>query len=204
MYFYVDDSGQQKGPVVASDLPQHGVTPQTPVWRQGMSDWQPAGSVAELSGVFTAPPPVGNIPQQNNYQQWAPQPAKSKVKGWMIAAGIAVFALLITIVILLVAGGGSSSAPIDFCSLSSHEQSELLDDLYERIEDYFVPILEDGLKAVQFAFRLATVDGFLDKEGERIMGEWAVANNIDASKLECVDEDLLGIGYIMRLVQRYL
>ena len=58
MYYFVDSNGQQHGPVAADDLPRYGVTPQTLVWRQGMSDWQPASSLSELSGVFAAPPPA--------------------------------------------------------------------------------------------------------------------------------------------------
>ena len=62
MYCYVNSNGQQQGPVSANDLPRYGVTPQTLVWRQGMSGWQPAGSVAELSGIFAAPPPFTSAP----------------------------------------------------------------------------------------------------------------------------------------------
>ena len=61
MYYFVNNTGQQQGPVSASDLPKYGVTPQTKVWKEGMANWQPAGSVAELAGIFSAPPPT---PQQ--------------------------------------------------------------------------------------------------------------------------------------------
>ena len=69
MYYYIDSNGQQQGPVAANDLPRNGVTPQTPVWRQGMSGWQQAGTVAELSAVF-APQQPTYAPQQPIY---APQ-----------------------------------------------------------------------------------------------------------------------------------
>ena len=58
MYFYQDNNGQQRGPIAANDLPGCGVTPQTLVWKDGMSDWQPAGSVDELSVLFAPPPPI--------------------------------------------------------------------------------------------------------------------------------------------------
>ena len=83
MYFYVDSFGQQQGPVAAGDLPRYGVTPQTLVWRQGMSRWQLAGSVAELSAYFAppptytpppmyAPPPPTNVPLKNKYMYLIP------------------------------------------------------------------------------------------------------------------------------------
>ena len=63
MYCFLDSNGQQQGPVAANDLPRYGVTPQTLVWRQGMSGWQVAGNIAELSAVF-APPQPRNAQQQ--------------------------------------------------------------------------------------------------------------------------------------------
>ena len=48
-YFYLDSHNQQRGPVSPSRFAELGVTPQTLVWCNGMADWAPAGSVAELS-----------------------------------------------------------------------------------------------------------------------------------------------------------
>jgi hypothetical protein len=73
-YFYMDGNYQQQGPVPANELPKKGVTRNTRVWKRGMSDWQTAGSVPELAGIFppfasrpaTPPPPpyqTANVPQ---------------------------------------------------------------------------------------------------------------------------------------------
>jgi membrane protease subunit (stomatin/prohibitin family) len=61
--FFVAMNGQQAGPFEPAKLPHMvaagQVTRQTLVWRQGMGQWQPAGEVAELSGLFaTVPPPL--------------------------------------------------------------------------------------------------------------------------------------------------
>ena len=48
MYYFQDSNGQQQGPIAANDLPKHGVTSQTLVWKQDMSGWQAAGTVPEL------------------------------------------------------------------------------------------------------------------------------------------------------------
>jgi len=55
-YFYLDQNGQQQGPIAANELPNYGVTRNTQVWKQGMNNWQLAGSIPELSHVL---PPQG-------------------------------------------------------------------------------------------------------------------------------------------------
>ena len=51
-YFY-SDNGTQKGPVSYEDLKKAGIGKDTLVWRDGFDDWQEAGNVSELSGLFT-------------------------------------------------------------------------------------------------------------------------------------------------------
>ncbi|MGC4030584.1 MAG: DUF4190 domain-containing protein [Tepidisphaeraceae bacterium] len=56
-YFSIDGTNQQ-GPVDADGLRAAGVTPATMVWSEGMTDWQPAGTVPALAHLF----PVGSGP----------------------------------------------------------------------------------------------------------------------------------------------
>jgi hypothetical protein len=71
-YYFIDRNGQQQGPVEANELTRYGVTPNTQVWKQGMSTWQVAGSIPELSGFFppaTTPPYAGySSPQSTKYR----------------------------------------------------------------------------------------------------------------------------------------
>lgn len=64
--FHVSVNGQQQGPFTIEQLQQFAAsgqfTPQTYVWRPGMSGWQNAGNVPELAAIFapgnaTPPPP---------------------------------------------------------------------------------------------------------------------------------------------------
>jgi membrane protease subunit (stomatin/prohibitin family) len=59
--FYLGINGQQVGPVPPSELAARvssgELTPQTPVWKQGMAAWTPAGQVAELAPLFSSVPP---------------------------------------------------------------------------------------------------------------------------------------------------
>jgi hypothetical protein len=61
--YMVAKNGQQAGPYSIEQLKQFVAsgefTKQTHVWKQGMENWQEAGNVQELAGLFTAqtPPP---------------------------------------------------------------------------------------------------------------------------------------------------
>ena len=63
--YYVSHNGQQIGPFTIpqlTQLVQNGqLTQQSFVWKQGMANWEQAGSVAELASLF-APPMPGNGP----------------------------------------------------------------------------------------------------------------------------------------------
>lgn len=60
--YHVDQGGQAAGPFPIAQLQSMvsagTLTPQTVVWKQGMAGWTPAGQVQELSGLFSAPPPL--------------------------------------------------------------------------------------------------------------------------------------------------
>jgi hypothetical protein len=61
-YFYAD-GGQQRGPMGARELQALHLPPHTLIWREGMSDWQPLHSVAELVVTMQdAPQPERTAP----------------------------------------------------------------------------------------------------------------------------------------------
>ena len=63
-YFYIDASGQQKGPIPPSQFSTFNVSADTLVWCKGMADWQRAGAVDELKADLgqdangATPPPT--------------------------------------------------------------------------------------------------------------------------------------------------
>jgi hypothetical protein len=75
--WYYNYNDQQNGPVseeVVRDLiNQNIITPNTLVWREGMSNWQPAAAV-ELQPLFSThgPPPVGPPPGPHRADRPAP------------------------------------------------------------------------------------------------------------------------------------
>jgi hypothetical protein len=56
--YFVALNDMQQGPFPARDLVARGMRPETLVWREGMTNWQRADSVAELAGLFSAHAPA--------------------------------------------------------------------------------------------------------------------------------------------------
>lgn len=55
-YYFARD-GRQVGPVSLEQLQREGLTRETLVWRRGMSEWKPAGQLAELAPLLKQQPP---------------------------------------------------------------------------------------------------------------------------------------------------
>lgn len=62
-YFYIDQNGQQSGPVSENLLKQHGVIADTLVWCEGMSEWKKAIEIDDLKYLFSTPP-LNNVNNQ--------------------------------------------------------------------------------------------------------------------------------------------
>lgn len=72
-YFYIDPTGTQQGPVSADKLSASGVTGNTLVWKQGMSEWQRAATLEELRPFLYTEDTVRN-PYGRDDRQAAPPP----------------------------------------------------------------------------------------------------------------------------------
>lgn len=82
MKYYIAENGQQVGPIDEKELPSHGITINTLVWREGMTQWLPAGQVTELSYLFIhqqqmPPQPPYQQPYQQQQQQAYTVPPKT-------------------------------------------------------------------------------------------------------------------------------
>lgn len=63
-YYYLENN-QQKGPVSLENLRALNINRKTLVWAEGMSDWLPAGQVAEIASALppvAPPPPMATAP----------------------------------------------------------------------------------------------------------------------------------------------
>ena len=92
MKYWFIQNGVQLGPVEAEDLRKLSLSGDTPVWSEGMADWQKAKDVPELADLFNIPTYTAPQPQQQpeqtqtdfNAQAWRPQPETYLV--WNILA----------------------------------------------------------------------------------------------------------------------
>lgn len=70
MKYYAIINGQQIGPVEEYQLKEMGVTKDTLVWREGMPQWQAAGSLPELGYLFIGVPPTPPVPPAMMPKTW--------------------------------------------------------------------------------------------------------------------------------------
>lgn len=102
MKYFIIEQGKQQGPFTIYELKDKGINSDTPVWAEGMEDWQAAGNVEELRGFLfytndkSTPPPY--IPPKTSMPEEPIDNGKksSKRSGcWFISAlillGLAVF-----------------------------------------------------------------------------------------------------------------
>ena len=75
-YYFIDANNQSQGPFEPAQLVQMGLTHQTLVWNETLTEWVPAAQVSELSALlpeqtFSMPPTPQQppIPQQAYGQQ---------------------------------------------------------------------------------------------------------------------------------------
>ncbi len=72
-YYISQGNGQKQGPFKREELTQHGLTPSTLVWRQGMGQWLAASAMPELADIVavtnipllpSAPEPINSLRQE--------------------------------------------------------------------------------------------------------------------------------------------
>lgn len=98
-WYYINSQGQQVGPVDKDSLRTAGLCSSSMVWREGMAQWQTAGSMPELADVLapaantynpaqaqTPPPPAGGCAMPGYGQQSYGQPQGTPPQSYMWAA----------------------------------------------------------------------------------------------------------------------
>lgn len=74
MQYYMHVNGVQLGPLDEGELMLNGLTPSTPVWTDGMIDWQPASQVPALAYLFAGQVPPPYMSGQSSYGGTYSQP----------------------------------------------------------------------------------------------------------------------------------
>jgi hypothetical protein len=93
-------AGNRVGPYPLSLLRQMGVTRDTPVWTAGMSNWQPAYSVAEVFAAISGTPNFSNSQgspspfQTSVHTNWLPWAIVATIAGFLCSCIGAVFGII--------------------------------------------------------------------------------------------------------------
>lgn len=104
--YYLHDGSEQDGPFDISELKSKGITAETEVWFEGLSDWEEAGKIDELSVLFekTTPPPIRPKPSSSKSNKKSNKRNKIKLLALIILAVIVGF-----IIVRVVFNNGSNS-----------------------------------------------------------------------------------------------
>ena len=78
-YYYYTDGKERFGPFTIDQLKDRIITPETLVWKEGMSDWSPAKYLRDLDEIFyTSPYTSTGLPEIRNYDNEKPP------KTWLV------------------------------------------------------------------------------------------------------------------------
>lgn len=112
VYFYVNDTGSQVGPLSLEEIKRLNLCPDTYVWTEGMADWAKLRDVPELASTGSPcplPPPIEDdeqppLPNSTSYQfDYRPNPPQKDVPG-VCPPSYTFFAIATTICCFLPAG----------------------------------------------------------------------------------------------------
>lgn len=68
MHYYLLVEGLKKGPIPLEELKENGLSAETLVWREGLTEWVKASELEELSEVLASIPPCppsSSQPEEN-------------------------------------------------------------------------------------------------------------------------------------------
>ncbi|MDR1407424.1 MAG: hypothetical protein LBJ23_05185, partial [Tannerella sp.] len=170
---------------------------------------------AQITGIITPPPPPYNAKSSGN---------SGVLKGCMIAAGIFVAVIIAFCVGLYFfnddfregfnegmeeESGYNFSSQVKYSNLSSAEQEKLMNDLYERLDEFFLTALQDDEQLMQLLF-IGAISGenealsdkmFEKKFGNKMINlveKWVKDSNINADDFgSSIDEDEFAAGYFL-------
>jgi TM2 domain-containing membrane protein YozV len=85
--YYIADGTAQRGPYSEQELAGQGLRADMLVWREGMPQWLPAGTIPELQ-PFLAPVTIGYVTPPGAMPGYAAYPPPSNISNNRLAAGL--------------------------------------------------------------------------------------------------------------------
>ncbi len=81
MNYYIIIEGERRGPLPKEELNATLITRETPVWREGMTDWEPAGNLRELDDIFAEESAFGAYARPEQPEPQQPQQPQQPLYG---------------------------------------------------------------------------------------------------------------------------
>lgn len=78
--YFIIVNGQQVGPMPRQELVYAGLTADTPIWREGLSDWVKASTLPELNDLLNSS--YGQPPNYGQQPNYGPQPGYGQRQGY--------------------------------------------------------------------------------------------------------------------------
>lgn len=100
MNYFIHDGKEEAGPFSIEELKSKKISRDIHVWREGLSSWQPAGTLQELEQVFLVPPPFFS----NESPSYIPEQTQSSA--FRIGKTVGMALVVIAIIIALFFAGG--------------------------------------------------------------------------------------------------
>lgn len=135
--YFLHNGNEQQGPFEIEDLKGKNITKQTPVWREGLSDWTEAGNLEELNDLFKAttpppfqekqivPPPISKTINQTKNEVQQPKKKKSKSYIYITLGVIVIIVVALSVIDVDSVGGQASSDKTYEEKVMSVEEIEL-------------------------------------------------------------------------------
>lgn len=92
--YYLHNGTEQEGPFYVSQLKKKGITPETEIWYEGLSDWTNADQIDELKVLFTQSPPQSPPIKPNETEQTNTKLKKSGLGKNLLKLGLIAIGLL--------------------------------------------------------------------------------------------------------------
>ncbi|RYD19727.1 MAG: RDD family protein [Verrucomicrobiaceae bacterium] len=159
--WYYTESGEQRGPVgeqeIKNLLSTHRINPSTLVWREGMPQWAPAGSIPTLEPSPYAAP-VSESPSSIDWSGYTPSGPQVRpwVRFWARSADFLLYALVAGFFIGLILG---VVAPELLTSINDTLFGILLLVFYNFVEPVFLCTLGSTPFKALFQIRVRNPDG---------------------------------------------
>lgn len=108
--FYIYNGTEQEGPFDISDLKSKNISKQTPIWYQGLSEWELACNIDEFKELFNhTTPPSFKQPSTESQKKKKLTPGNKALQLKKILTGVSILTVMLIFVFMFSKSGGNKN-----------------------------------------------------------------------------------------------